>query len=80
MTSQYERPSSEDSLEGGGAPQRHLRFRVFSVNTFHIPLEVTHIQIRLNQNKLALITSIIVFCITSFVSFRGLRVDFVFYL
>ena len=38
-------PSSRDSWGGAGASQCHLRFRVFSINTFHIPLEVT----RLNQ-------------------------------
>ena len=30
-----------DSWGGGEASQCHLRFRVFSVNAFHLPLEVT---------------------------------------
>ena len=43
MTSPTVRTSSvrTDSWEGGRASQCHLRFRMISINTFHIPLGVT---------------------------------------
>ena len=41
MTSLYERPSSAQTLWEGEGRLNHRRFRVFSINTFHIPLEVT---------------------------------------
>ena len=52
MTSSCECPSFVQRLGqgGGGGSQIHPRFRVLSINTFRIPLEVTYIQIRLNQN------------------------------